>query len=103
MGLVVLKLGSAAGAPISIANSRLMFNLNPQAIAGLMLYGISFLLYIYLISKNDLGYIIPLTSAFVYVLVFLASWIVFKESFTMMKTLSIALIIGGIVLLGLSK
>ena len=103
MGLVVLKLGSKAGAPVSFAGSRLVFHLSLQTIIGLFLYGVSFLLYAYLISKNDLGYIIPITSAFVYVLVFFASWLVFKESFTIMKTISIALIIGGIVMLGMSK
>ena len=97
--LVLIKLGSAAGAPVSISNAKVMFNLNPIIFAGGVLYGISFLLYMYLISKNDLGYIIPLTTAFVYVAIFIASFLIFKESFSALKIIAIAMVIGGVILL----
>jgi multidrug transporter EmrE-like cation transporter len=103
LGLVILKLGSRSGLPISLAEGRLVFNLNAYTIGGLILYGISFMLYIYLISKFDLGYIIPLAAAFIYVLIFIASYFVFKEPFTLFKIMGITLIIGGIVLLGIKK
>jgi multidrug transporter EmrE-like cation transporter len=63
----------------------------------------SFLLYIYLISKNDLGFIIPLTTALVYVVVFIGSFFVFHEAFTMMKIMGIALIITGVIFLNLQR
>jgi multidrug transporter EmrE-like cation transporter len=70
---------------------------------GIALYGTSFLLYTFLISKYDLGYIIPLTTAFVYVLIFFASFFIFKELFTVFKITGIFLILMGIVLLNLKK
>lgn len=102
-GLIALKLGSKTGAPISFVNSRLNLNLTGWAITGLTLYVISFVLYTYLISKHDLGYIVPLTTALVYTLIFGASFFLFKETFTVIKVMGIIAIFIGIVLLNIKK
>ncbi|MEI7539408.1 MAG: multidrug transporter [Candidatus Saccharibacteria bacterium] len=102
-GLILIKLGTTSGLPISIIANHIKFNINPSIIAGIILYGVSFLLYIYLISKFDLGYIIPLTTALVYALIFIASFVVFKEAFTALKIAAISLIIFGVILLNLNK
>lgn len=103
LGLIVLKLSTANGLPISYMNDKLIFNFNFLSILGILLYGTSFLIYFYLISKFDLGYIIPLTTALVYVVIFLASFIIFKESFTSLKILGIGLILVGLFFLNSSK
>ncbi|HEU5187046.1 MAG TPA: hypothetical protein VFT87_00940, partial [Candidatus Saccharimonadales bacterium] len=103
IGLVVLKLGTSSGLPISFEHGKLVFNLNLLVLTGLALYGISFFMYIYLISKNELGYIIPLAAAFVYLLIFVASFIVFKESFTATKITGIVLILAGLLFLNINK
>lgn len=103
LALVVLKLGTKSGLPISYVNNKLVFNVNLQTVAGIVLYGISFATYVYLISKNDLGYIIPLAAAFVYILIFIASYFVFDEVFTATKIVGIALIIAGLIFLNLKK
>lgn len=99
LGLVILKLGTTTGLPVSYINDKLQFNLNPYIISGFLLYGLSFILYIYLISKFDLGYIIPLAAAFVYILIFVASYFVFDEVFTATKIVGIILIMTGLVFL----
>lgn len=101
--LIVLKFGSKDGAFAQLTNGKLDLNINPFTVTGIVLYGISFLLYMYLISKFDLGYIIPLTTALVYILIFFASFVVFKEAFTAMKIAGIALIVIGVALLNLKK
>lgn len=98
-GLVLLKLGTKAGLPVSYLDNRWHFNLNAFTVGGIFLYGVSFLLYMYLVSKNDLGYIIPLTTAFVYIAIFIASFLIFKEVYTTPKIMGIALILIGLVLL----
>lgn len=103
VGLVLLKLGSQTGAPVSIEAGKLTFNLGILAIGGIVLYGLSFVIYTYLISKNDLGYIIPVSTALVYIFIFIASFIIFKEAFTAIKIVGICLILGGLVLLNISK
>jgi drug/metabolite transporter (DMT)-like permease len=101
--LVVLKLGAKSGAPVQFLDGKLHFNITPYTILGVLLYGVSFLLYIYLISRYDLGYIIPLTTAFVYVLIFFASFAIFNEVFTVTKVIGIVLIVAGLAFLNLKK
>lgn len=103
LALIFLKLGSTNGAPVSYEHNKLQFNLGLYVISGVILYGISFIIYTYLVAKYDLGYIIPLVTALVYILIFIASFVIFKESFTMVKILAIGLILTGIVLLNVSK
>jgi len=102
-GLVLLKLGSVNSAPVSFVDGKVHFNLGLYVIAGVVLYALSFVVYTYLISKNDLGYIIPVSTALVYVGIFLASFFIFKETFTAMKIVGIFLILGGVILLNINK
>lgn len=97
--LISIKLGSSNGSAVSIDNNKLNYNLNAGLLLGIVLYGISFILYTYLISKYDLGYIIPLTTAIVYTIIFVASYFIFNEAFTAIKILGIILILSGVVLL----
>lgn len=101
LGLIFVKLGSSDGMPIKFIDGKLSFNLNFYIISGIILYIASFVMYIYLISRHDLGYIIPITTALVYVLIFIASYFIFREVFTVTKVLGIVLILGGVVMLNL--
>lgn len=101
--LIVLKLGMNAGAPVEFADGRAHFNITQYTVLGVLLYGCSFLVYMYLLSKYDLGYIIPLTTALVYVIIFTASFIIFKEVFTALKIIGISLIVIGLIFLNLKK
>ena len=103
LALIILKLGAKAGLPFNYSDNKLHFNINLYTISGIILYGLSFITYIYIVSKYDLGYIIPLTAALVYVLIFTASFFIFKESFTIMKILGIALIIIGLAFLNIKN
>lgn len=99
-GLIAIKLGSEAA---SIHLGKLVFPFGIPTLIGIGLYGMSFLIYMFLISKFDLGYIIPLTTALVYVIIFTASFLVFKETFTILKIMAIACILAGLVLLNIGK
>lgn len=103
LGLIFVKLGTADGVPIKISDGRLQLMLNPQVVGGIMLYAISFMLYVYLISRNDLGYIVPLTTAMVYITVFTGSFFIFHETFTVAKIISITLILIGIICLNIQR
>jgi small multidrug resistance pump len=101
LALVLMKLGSGNGAPVSFVDSKVIFNLNPTILLGFILYGISFILYTYLISRFDLGYIIPLGTGLVYLLIFIASFLIFKESFTVIKVVAILFILAGVAMLNI--
>ena len=101
--LIALKWGAKAGSLITYVNYKVHLNLNLYTFLGVSLYGFSFLLYTFLISKYDLGYIIPLTTAFVYILIFAGSYLVFRENFTVPKIIGIILVLCGIVFLNLKS
>lgn len=101
LALIILKLSSKAGAPVQFIENHLHFNINPLTVLGIFFYGLSFMLYTYLISKFDLGYIIPLTTACVYILIFVASFLIFNEQFTVIKAGGIIFILAGLTLLNL--
>jgi small multidrug resistance pump len=103
LALITVKFASKNGLPLIYTDSKLSLNLNPYTVIGFLLYGLSFVLYIYLISKFDLGYIIPLATGFVYFVIFIASFLIFHEAFTLTKIAGISLITAGIVLLNLNK
>ncbi len=103
LALIALKWGAKSGAPIHSVDNKIQTNLNLYVITGIALYGISFVLYTYLISKYDLGYIVPLTTALVYIIIFTASYFIFNEVFTAVKIAGIALIVGGLILLNLNR
>lgn len=101
-GLVLLKLGTSSAGFVSVVDGKLIWNISLLTLLGIATYGVSFFLYIVLISKFNLGYIVPLTTALVYILVFTASYFIFKENFTIIKVVSIAMIVGGVILLNTS-
>lgn len=100
-GLILLKLGSTNGPPVSFKGKSFQFNLTRLTTTGVILYAVSFFFYTYLISKYDLGFIIPLATALVYITLFICSRLVFEEVFTKRKILAVTLIITGIITLGI--
>lgn len=101
--LIAIKMGTKNGSPIGYINEKLTLNINIPLALGIIFYGFSFVLYIYLIAKYDLGYIIPLVTAFVYICIFFTSYFLFKEVFTIPKIIGISLIISGVMFMNLNK
>jgi len=86
-----------------LQDGYLKLNLSGVFILGILMFMISFFIYVYLISKNDLGYIVPILTAFVYISVFTASYFVFNEIFTPIKITAILLILMGVIVLSINK
>ena len=70
-------------------------------IAGLALYGVSTLLWIYALRTVELSYAYPLISLG-YILVFIASYFIFHESISVLRLGGLVLILSGIVLVAKS-
>jgi small multidrug resistance pump len=100
-GLTLMKLGSVKTAlpawQIPILNLRLNF----ISASGYLCYIISFLLYTVVITKFDLGFIIPMLSGLVNVAIFIIAVILFKESFTVYSIIGLFLISIGVFLMNL--
>lgn len=102
-GLIFLKLGSNAAASFSIKHEVLSVNLHLFVILGVLFYGISFLLYIYLVSKHSLTFLYPLSTGLVYIVILVSSHFIFKEKVEVVTIVGGILIVLGVMLLNMKK
>lgn len=70
-----------------------------QFVLGAICYILSFLTWMFLLSKKELSLIYPLTVSIVYVAIMISSVLLFQEQFTLSKIIAVVLIGLGIVLL----
>lgn len=98
-GLTLVKLGTHGNALLSRVDERFVWNIGLFTILGLFCYGLSFLLLMFLVSRYELSFIIPVTTALGQVLIFIVAVTIFKEQFTVLKLAAITLIVTGVLLL----
>jgi drug/metabolite transporter (DMT)-like permease len=100
LGIVLIKLGSDQSM-IKLAKHILLLNLSVQTILGLIAYIISFLLYISLISKFNLSFIMPIITGIGYICTVAISVIVLKEHINKYQLIGIAVITLGIIFMNI--
>ncbi|MBE3577838.1 MAG: EamA family transporter [Limnochordales bacterium] len=71
----------------------------PFVAAGLLLYAVSAVLWLVVLSRVELSTAYPMLSLG-YVLVVLLSWLFFRESLSLIKVLGVLLICAGVALIG---
>lgn len=74
---------------------------NLPVMLGIFSYGISFLLWIKVLSKVELSYAYPMVSLG-YVLVMIFSYFIFKENFSLLRVVGVIFIIIGVILVAKS-
>lgn len=101
--LVALRFG-ASGAPlIFLGLGRHRIEISAISLLGVAMYFISFPIYAFLISRYELGFIIPIATGCIYIVVFSASFFLFNETFNLIKISGIGLILLGVSLLSIAK
>lgn len=100
-GLVFFKLGSVNELMIDFSSPFLSIKIHLFSILGLLLYVLSFLLYMGLIAKNDLSYIVPITTGIVYLCTLISSVVIFKETVYGFRITGSLLIIAGVILMNI--
>lgn len=100
IGQIVLKLGSNKltgfmASPSNIIKSVFSILLIPEIVIGLVLFGTSFLLWIKVLTSNELSYAYPMVSLG-YILTTFAGVFLFKETFTTSKLIGVIVIIVGV-------
>lgn len=97
-GLVLFKLGSMnPNISINIFNLNLMFSF--KTIIGILFYGCSFLLWLYLVNQMNLTLAMPLSVALVNTLVVIESCLFLKEKISVTQIIGIFIIICGVSLI----
>lgn len=102
-GLVLFKLGSANELTVSLSSSFFSLKIHLLSILGLALYVFSFLIYMGLIAKNDLSYLVPIVTGIVYLCTLISSVVVFKETMHGWQIVGSLLIITGIFLMNITS
>lgn len=107
--LILLAVLCNAGAQVALKTGATeeMSNwrnwLSPGILSGLTLYGISFVLTVRVYAVNALSVISPLMAGAIFVLISAAARLLFGETFTLIKTAGMLLILAGIALLSRSS
>ena len=101
-GLILFKLGTN-NANIHLHLLGLNLNISLKMIVGIFCYGISFLLWLYLVSKINLTIAMPLSVALVNTLVVIGSCLFLNEKINFTQGIGIFIIIIGVSLISWRK
>ena len=103
VGQLVLKAGVSSLGPIGLGGNRLVATilrvlLQPLVVAGFALYGLGMICWLIALSQVELGYAYPFISLS-YVLILIASRVLFREELSGMKLFGVASICLGVIVI----
>lgn len=102
-GLVLIKKGINAGFKLSVSNGIFDMSFGLILLVGAMLYVISFLLSITVMSKMNLTYFYPLSAGLIYILVCILGVFFLGERIVFSQFIGMALILAGVVVMNLKN
>ncbi len=102
-GMLLIKYGASDSAHTFFKISGLNISVSNELLLGIFCYGISFLLFVFVISKSKISIMIPVLSGLINVVVVIASIVIFKEQVIKQQMAGVFLIIVGVLLIGISK
>ncbi|MDS0525582.1 EamA family transporter [Clostridium sp. SHJSY1] len=102
-GLFLFKLGCEKDFLVSVTTGIFSLKISFLSIIGLMCYACSFLLYMFLVSKSDMTYLVPMSTAFTQVLTIIFGAMILKETITVSKVLGTVMILIGVVIMNIKK
>lgn len=101
IGLILFKVGAANNTAVAIGHGLISIKISFVSILGLVCYVCSFIMYLALISKYNLSYIVPITTGIMQIIMLLAAGFIFKETITMMHIIGVIVILIGIFFINL--
>jgi len=103
LGLLLYKYGANKEFSILFANGNLSIKMNVISIIGLILYVVSFLLYIIILPKYDITYILPIVSTVTGILIFVSSIIFLGEPSSTIKWIGYIIMTIGVIIVNFSN
>lgn len=101
LGLILFKYGSNQEFIFMVKNNIFQIKLSIYSIIGLCFYALSFIIYILILPRYNLSYIIPFISAITYISIFLLSIFLLKENVTIISILGVVIVFVGILLINI--
>lgn len=102
-GLTLIKLGSIHADSSNLIIPFLNVTVTRTTFWGILCYGASFCLYLGVISKFDLGIIIPILGGIINILILLVSYFILKENLTTNMVIGALIIIAGIFIMNVNR
>jgi len=102
-GLILYKYGATKEFGVLFENGNLSIKINIISIIGLALYLISFLLYIFILPKYDITFIIPIVSTITSILIFVLSISFLKEPSSAIKWIGFVIMTIGVIIVNFKK
>lgn len=103
LGLILYKYGTTKGFGFIIDKGNINIKINIISVLGLALYLISFILYILILPKYDITYILPIVSTATGILIFTSSIIFLKEPSSIIKWIGFVIMTIGVVIVNFSN
>lgn len=99
-GQILWKIGMIETGPLSSLSlhSALVVVMNPWVIGGLICYGLSTVFWLISLSRADLSFVYPFI-ALTFVIIFIASALIFHESISITRIFGASIIVLGIIVL----
>lgn len=101
-GLMLFKLGGTENY-INIGINKINFNISTMSLMGIICYGCSFLMWLYIIKKSEVSYIFPIANGLVTVLTILGGIILLHEKVNIIQGVGIICIIAGVIITNIFK
>jgi drug/metabolite transporter (DMT)-like permease len=101
-GIVLVKLGGSQFG-LNLSKSELKLQIEWVTILGMVFYIFSFLLWMIIIPRYNLSFIVPVSVGLVQVLVLFAAIFILKEKVSLLNLLGVLTIIVGIILMNIKN
>ena len=102
---ILLKAGMKNFSNIDLKNNVIQtfisIAISPYIICGFISYGISILLWLWVLSKVDVSYAYPF-QALGYIVVTILAWLIFQENINLTRIIALIFITLGLIILALS-
>lgn len=92
----VLVIGGVSGEKTKLVSELTKAALSPFIIFGLVIYGLSFLIWLRVLTISDLSKSYPIFATIVFLLTTAGSMVFFKESVSALRFLGIVIMLAGI-------
>lgn len=98
-GLTLIKMGAQDGGKVIL--HILGVDVSPKLLAGVFCYGVSFLMYIAVISQMQVSLAIPLAGAINSIGIVIVGLTVFQEQLRLGQAVGVAIVVVGVLVIGI--
>jgi drug/metabolite transporter (DMT)-like permease len=103
-GLLLFKMGNNhTKTMISFQNGAAQFNISYLTLVGMLCYITSFVIFLIIVAKYNLTYVVPILSGCLYILIFLGAVFILKEKVSLLAVAGSAITLAGMLMITIAK